>query len=277
MQVEQVDFVSLPDAGHLAGEALLRGDARLPDRDRGSRATWSSRADQVTLDILDPSSVGEEFAPSPPASRFASPDVAAARATEAKGVEFEGEIGRHRRLSHGLLQGSGRQRADAAPPVRTEGRVNRADALEIYRSLPLAGHVHGGVALHRPARLRPRLLRPERPVRGTVPATEEPRDMLEIDVSGLATAGGGKVEIDKLPDGVEFAALLRPRAPGHADRRRRQVHGAQRGVLAERPARARAQGRGARRSALRPRRGRRAPARPSGACSWWPRKAAASR
>ena len=31
--------------------------------------------------------------------------------------------------------------------------------------------------------------------------------MLEIDVSGLATAGGGKIEIDKLPDGVEFAAL----------------------------------------------------------------------
>ena len=82
--------------------------------------------------------------------------------------------------------------------------------------------------------------------------------MLEIDVAGLATAGGGKVEIDKLPDGVEFAAL-----PEDHERLGTLVgaddkftaHNAaswQSGLLVRVP-----EGRGARRSALRPRRGRR--------------------
>jgi len=31
--------------------------------------------------------------------------------------------------------------------------------------------------------------------------------MLEIDVAGLATASGGRIEIDKAPDGIEFEAL----------------------------------------------------------------------
>ena len=48
---------------------------------------------QVTLDIFDPSSVGQAFAPSPAGLALRVPDVAAARAElEAKGVEFEGEI-----------------------------------------------------------------------------------------------------------------------------------------------------------------------------------------
>ena len=49
------------------------------------------RCGQVTLDIFDPSSIGQPFAPPRPGSRSAS-DVDAARAElEAKGVEFDGE------------------------------------------------------------------------------------------------------------------------------------------------------------------------------------------
>jgi Fe-S cluster assembly protein SufD len=79
--------------------------------------------------------------------------------------------------------------------------VNRADALELYRSLPLPDT---SMEAWRFTDLRG--FDPDSFVQnGSVGAPA--RDMLEIDVSGLATAGGGKVEIDKLPDGVEFAAL----------------------------------------------------------------------
>ena len=47
---------------------------------------------QVTLDIFDPSSVGQPFAPSPAGIALRVPDVQVARAElEARGVEFEGK------------------------------------------------------------------------------------------------------------------------------------------------------------------------------------------
>ncbi len=47
---------------------------------------------QVTLDIFDPSSAGQPFAPSLAGFALRVPDVAAARAElESKGVEFDGE------------------------------------------------------------------------------------------------------------------------------------------------------------------------------------------
>jgi catechol 2,3-dioxygenase-like lactoylglutathione lyase family enzyme len=47
----------------------------------------------VTLDVFDPSSIGQPFAPSPAGLAIRVPDVAAARAElEEKGVEFDGEI-----------------------------------------------------------------------------------------------------------------------------------------------------------------------------------------
>jgi len=50
------------------------------------------RAGQVTLDIFDPSSIGQPFAPSPAGLSLRVPDVLAARAElEARGVEFEGD------------------------------------------------------------------------------------------------------------------------------------------------------------------------------------------
>ena len=50
------------------------------------------RAGQVTLDIFDPSSIGQPFAPSPGGLSLRVPDVVTARAElEARGVEFDGE------------------------------------------------------------------------------------------------------------------------------------------------------------------------------------------
>src|SRR5207344_2997710 len=95
----------------------------------------------------------------------------------------------------------------------TEGLVNRADALELYRSLSLPDTSMEAWRFTDLRGFDPDAFAQNGHVEGTVPGTvtesvpASTRDMLEIDVSGLATAGGGKVEIDKLPDGIEFTAL----------------------------------------------------------------------
>ena len=92
MQVEQVDFVSvltqdIPRAKQFYGETL-----GLPIETEGQNDLEFTLG-QVTLDVFDPASVGQEFAPSPAGIAIRVPDVAAARESlEAKGVQFDGEI-----------------------------------------------------------------------------------------------------------------------------------------------------------------------------------------
>jgi catechol 2,3-dioxygenase-like lactoylglutathione lyase family enzyme len=92
MRVEQVDFVSvltrdIPRARQFYGDTL-----GLPIETEGENDLEFTLG-QVTLDVFNPVSVGQEFAPSPAGIAIRVPDVAAARAElEAKGVEFDGEI-----------------------------------------------------------------------------------------------------------------------------------------------------------------------------------------
>jgi catechol 2,3-dioxygenase-like lactoylglutathione lyase family enzyme len=92
MQVETVDFVSLltqdiPRAKRFYGETL-----GLPIETEGEN-DMEFTLGQVTLDVFNPASAGQEFAPSPAGIAIRVPDVAAARAElEAKGVQFDGEI-----------------------------------------------------------------------------------------------------------------------------------------------------------------------------------------
>ena len=91
MQVEHVDFVSfltqdIPRAKRFYSDVL-----GLEIETEGA-SDMEFRAGQVTLDIFDPSSVGQPFAPSPAGLALRVPDVDAARAElEAKGVQFDGE------------------------------------------------------------------------------------------------------------------------------------------------------------------------------------------
>jgi catechol 2,3-dioxygenase-like lactoylglutathione lyase family enzyme len=91
MQVERVDFVSfltqdIPRAKQFYSEVLGF------EIESEGESDMEFRAGQVTLDIFDPTSVGEEFAPSPGGLALRVPDVAAARSElEAKGIEFDGE------------------------------------------------------------------------------------------------------------------------------------------------------------------------------------------
>ncbi len=92
MKVEKVDFVSvltqdIPRAKQFYGETL-----GLPIETE-SENDMEFRLGQVTLDVFNPASIGQEFAPSPAGIAIRVPDVAAARADlEAKGVQFDGEI-----------------------------------------------------------------------------------------------------------------------------------------------------------------------------------------
>ena len=91
LRVEHVDFVSLltqdiPRAKQFYAETLgLEIETEGAD-------DMEFRAGQVTLDIFNPASQGQPFAPSHGGLALRVPDVAKARAAlEAKGVEFEGE------------------------------------------------------------------------------------------------------------------------------------------------------------------------------------------
>ena len=92
MQVEQVDFVSvltqdIPRAKQFYGETL-----GLPIETEGENDLEFTLG-QVTLDVFNPASIGQEFAASPAGIAIRVADVASARAElEAKGVQFDGEI-----------------------------------------------------------------------------------------------------------------------------------------------------------------------------------------
>jgi catechol 2,3-dioxygenase-like lactoylglutathione lyase family enzyme len=91
MDVERVDFVSfltedIPRAKRFYADVLGLEVETEAEND------MEFRAGQVTLDIFDPASIGQPFAPSPAGLALRVPDVAAARADlEAKGVQFDGE------------------------------------------------------------------------------------------------------------------------------------------------------------------------------------------
>ena len=91
MQVERIDFVSfftedIPRAKRFYSEVL---GLELESEGDGD---MEFRAGQVTLDIFDPSSVGQTFAPSPAGLALRVPDVAQARGElEVLGVVFDGE------------------------------------------------------------------------------------------------------------------------------------------------------------------------------------------
>ena len=91
IDVERVDFVSfltrdIKRAKQFYGETLGL------ELESEGESDMEFRCGQVTLDVFDPSSIGQEFAPSPAGLALRVPDVEAARAElEAKGVVFDGE------------------------------------------------------------------------------------------------------------------------------------------------------------------------------------------
>ena len=91
MQVERVDFVSVLTQDLQRAKQFYVDLVGLEVETEGD-SDLELRCGQVTLDIFDPSSIGQPFAPSPAGLALRVPDVDAARAElEAKGVAFDGE------------------------------------------------------------------------------------------------------------------------------------------------------------------------------------------
>jgi len=91
MNVERVDFVSFLTQDIARAKRFYSEVLGLEIETEGE-CDLELRAGQVTLDIFDPSSIGQPFAPSPAGLALRVGDVDAARAElEEKGVVFDGE------------------------------------------------------------------------------------------------------------------------------------------------------------------------------------------
>ena len=91
MQVEHVDFVSFLTQDIARAKEFYSEVLGLELETEGD-SDMEFRVGQVTLDVFDPSSIGQPFAVSPAGLALRVADVDAARAElEAKGVVFDGE------------------------------------------------------------------------------------------------------------------------------------------------------------------------------------------
>jgi len=91
VQVEHVDFVSFLTQDLPRARAFYTETMGLEIESEGE-FDLELRCGQMTLDIFDPSSIGQPFSPSPAGLALRVDDVDAARAElEAKGVQFRGE------------------------------------------------------------------------------------------------------------------------------------------------------------------------------------------
>jgi catechol 2,3-dioxygenase-like lactoylglutathione lyase family enzyme len=91
MDVERVDFVSVLTQDIARAKEFYADVLGLELESEGEN-DMEFRLGQVTLDVFNPASIGQEFAPSPAGIAIRVPDVDAARAElESKGVAFDGE------------------------------------------------------------------------------------------------------------------------------------------------------------------------------------------
>ena len=91
MEVEKVDFVSFLTQDIERAKEFYAGTLGLEIESEGD-SDMEFRLGQVTLDVFDPSSIGDPFAPTLAGFALRVTDVDAARAElEAKGVQFDGE------------------------------------------------------------------------------------------------------------------------------------------------------------------------------------------
>jgi catechol 2,3-dioxygenase-like lactoylglutathione lyase family enzyme len=91
VRVEKVDFVSFLTQDITRAKRFYTETLELEIETEGPD-DMEFRAGQVTLDIFNPASIGQPFAPSPAGLALRVQDVVAARTElETKGVEFDGD------------------------------------------------------------------------------------------------------------------------------------------------------------------------------------------
>jgi len=143
--VSGVDFVHLGTKDFEAAVQFYGTVLGLPCTGRyGEHPGAEFETGNLTLQVMESEAFGLEFhrAPNPIALRV--DDVEATRAElESQGVAFPCRYNRQRRLSHGVLRGSGRERAHAPPPLRTPALVD--SLVKPSRALPAGPTTSPGV------------------------------------------------------------------------------------------------------------------------------------
>ena len=167
MNVERTDFVSVFTQDIERAKAFYAGTLGLEIESEGE-SDMEFRCGQVTLDVFDPSSIGQQFAPSPAGLALRVPDVDAARAElEAKGVKFEGET-----VETGVCRMAFFKDPDgnASCSIGGSTRERRARRLRLR-----AGHGHGALG-----GVVPRHARPAADRRGRLPRVQARRQRLPV-------------------------------------------------------------------------------------------------
>ena len=120
--VSGVDFVHLATKDFEAAVHFYGTVLGLPCTSRyGKHPGGEFETGNLTLQVMESESFGLEFHRAPNPIALHVDDVEAARAAAGvTGRDVQSRHNRQRRLSHGVLRGSGRQCAHASPPLRPE-------------------------------------------------------------------------------------------------------------------------------------------------------------
>ena len=130
--VSGTDFVTVPTQDFDTAVEFYGTVLGLPNSARyGKMPGAEFETGNLTLAVMQSEAFGFDFKPNANPIALHVDDVEAARSElESQGRQLRRRHHRQRRLPHGLLQGSRRQRADAPPPLRAAGlrarRLSRA-------------------------------------------------------------------------------------------------------------------------------------------------------
>ena len=106
-----------PHAGHPAGQGFYADTLGLEIETEGD-SDMEFRCGQVTLDVFDPSSIGQPFAPRRPGSRCGSPTSTRRAPSSRRRASVRRRHDRTGVCRQAFVQGSRRERPDAPPEVR---------------------------------------------------------------------------------------------------------------------------------------------------------------
>ena len=200
--VERTDFISVPVTDLERSTTFYRDTLGLEQIGAGAWPEFQL-GENVSLYLLDPTNIGQEFTGPHTASialRVGDVEAGAPRA-RGEGRRLRRRDVRHRRLSHGALPRSRRQRAHAPPPLRTcRCGLSSSSATALCRCR--RSRTSTGASPTSRGSIRTAWA-------GTVRRATAPRrpTLLEIDAAALAQVGEQGLTIERAPEGVRFERL----------------------------------------------------------------------